>query len=111
MPTKKTPASEISVASLLAKAGKAYDHDIYANHIQMTITANELFVDFYYISPASGKSTPNTEHVQRAILPMNVAKGLATALANVVAKYEAENNITLPNSRDPDPDDKITIWP
>lgn len=111
MPTKKITAKDITVADLLSKAGKTFDRDSYSNHIQVAITANELFIDFYYISPAAGKSTPTMDHVQRIVIPVSIAKGLATALANVVVSYEAEHDTTLPNSREPDPEDKITIWP
>lgn len=111
MPTKKIPPKDISVADLLSKAGKTFDRDSYSNHIQVVITANELFIDFFYISPVVGKSTPTMDHVQRIIIPVSLAKGLTTALANVVASHETEHDTILPNSREPDPDDKITIWP
>lgn len=36
-------------------------------------------------------------------------KGLVTALANVIANWEAETKMSLPNTRAPDPNDKIKI--
>lgn len=113
MPTapKKEPG-QILVADLLAKAEKTFSGDIYVNHIQVSLTDHELFIDFYYTSPQVSKTSPvKMQHVGRMIAPVALAKGLATALANMVANYEADNNVNLPNSRIPDPSDKITIWP
>lgn len=111
MPTQKQK-TEIPTNDLLAKAKPADNPDLYANHIQVSISANELFIDFYYISPVVGNATkPIAKHIQRTISPIGMAKGLASALVNIVAIHEAEHNVTLPSTRDPDPNDKINLWP
>lgn len=111
MPTVITP-SQIDVSDLIEKAEKTFASDVYANHIQVTLTANELLLDFYYISPQPHKAEPvKMLHIGRMISPVGMAKGLATALANVVANHEAAHDLVLPNLRTPNPEDKITIWP
>lgn len=111
MATPKTK-TEITTSELLAKAKPANNPDFYANHIQVSISSNELFIDFYYISPVVGSSSkPTAQHIQRTVSPIGMAKGLASALANIVAAYEAEHNVTLPSSREADPNDKINLWP
>lgn len=110
MPTKKIPVKEMTVSELTTKATKSFERDSYSNHIQVAITPNELFVDFYYLSPSVSKTQPVVEHVQRVVVPVSLAKGLTTALANVIASYEAEHETVLANSREADPEDKITIW-
>lgn len=92
---------------------------MYANHAQVTLTNNELVLDFYYLSPdpaiITGKTHSRSKeaialHVQRTVAPLSLAKGLATAIANVVAVFEAEKSTTIPTTRTRMPEDKITIW-
>ena len=109
MPTRKINPKEIHVNELIDKANKTYERDVYANHVQVALTQNELFVDFYYVTPLGNK--PELQHVQRMVLPVSLAKGMASAIANVVALFEEDHNQTLANSREPDPEDKINIWP
>ena len=110
MPTQKQKTVNISVEDLLNKVTLSDKPDIYSNHIQVSISSNEMFLDFYYISPISGKQ-PKITHVQRVVAPVAMTKGLASALANIVAQYEDDHNVTLPTSRETQPEDKITIWP
>lgn len=108
-PTKTK--TEIPVNELLVKAVRSDNPDFYSNHVQVSISANELFIDFYYLSPTPGNAAkPIAKHIQRTISPIALAKGLASALANVIATYEEEHNVTLPTTREPGAEDKIKIW-
>lgn len=84
--------------------------DVYSNHARILISQNELFLDFYYIAPKPNTGEPETVRIQRIIFPLNVAKGLTMALANMVAQYESDHDITLPNTREKQKDDQISIW-
>jgi len=92
----------------------------YSNHIQVSLTNTEMIIDFFIVGPELALPSPGAYshtqkgkfiHVHRAIAPLPLAKGLASAIANVVAEYEADHQETLSNSRLPLPEDKITIWP
>lgn len=84
----------------------------YANHVQVVTSTNEVIVDFFLLAPSveGGQVSPVQRHTQRIVLPLNTMKGLVTALANVIANWEAETKMSLPNTRAPDPNDKIKIW-
>lgn len=96
------------------------DHELgaYANHVQVSITNSELILDFFFISPElnplqstrSGLKQGKLVHVQRTIVPLSLSKGIASAIANVVAEYEKNQKIVLVNSREAQPDDLIKIW-
>lgn len=90
---------------------------IYANHFQVLASGNELFLDVFQISPigATGDDVDRTreinpKHLVRIIVPLPTIKGLATVIANVAAHMEQQLGYTLPNLREPSPDDKIVIW-
>lgn len=86
--------------------------EIYANHAQVVVTANEIIIDLFELSPMlKDKYQKITAiHMQRILLPLSLGKGFATAIANTIAAFEADNGFILPNNRTPDPDDKIVIW-
>lgn len=108
MPPSKTKSKNEIAANQVKTSDTP---DIYANHIQVAISNNEMFLDFFYVKPSLEDATkPVITHVQRTVSPVAMAKGLASALANVIAKYEEDHNLTLPSSREPDPDDKVKIW-
>jgi hypothetical protein len=104
--------NEISINEVITKAQKREgEQDIYANHAQVAITNNEIFIDFYYVAPDIGKViSAKATHVQRMIIPLSLGKGLASAIANTVATFEAENSTSLPNYRGIQEGDKIKIW-
>lgn len=84
---------------------------LYANHAQLSITPNEIIVDLFVLAPIPGQAEkPEATLVQRVVIPHGLAKGLATALANLVAGYERETGKLIPFNRTPDPDDVIEIW-
>lgn len=82
----------------------------YANHVQIAMTANDLVIDFFLLEPVLGKDAPKARKIQRVYLPIIQAKGLATALANVVDSYEKIIGFALPNLRKPDESDTIKLW-
>jgi hypothetical protein len=107
----KSVTKEISFAELIAKSIESDGfHDTYANYAQITITNNELFIDFYYVRQ-NPKGSVQAQHAQRMILPHSLGKGLTNALANIITSFEEENGIVLPNSRQKQSDDKVEIWP
>lgn len=111
MPQSKRK-SEYTAAELLPKAKPSESPDIYANHIQVSVSGNEIFLDFYYISPnISDPQKPTIQHIQRTVSPIPLAKGLATAIANVVAMFEKDHDVVLPSARETNEMDLITIWP
>ena len=99
MPPKKTTSKPSQPGFPPVESG------LYFNHAQVTLSSNELTIDFFYISPKidsliSGQEKEATvNHIQRFIAPVSMAKGLANAIANVVANYEADNDIVLPTTR------------
>ena len=103
---------QYTLAELIQHGEKSFTSDVYANHVQVVLTNNELFLDFYYISPQASEEIPvKAVYAGRIIAPVGMAKGIATALANVVANHEEKHGIVMPNSRKSDQEDKITIWP
>lgn len=110
MPQSK-PKTEYKTSELVTKAEPTGNPDLYANHAQVSITANELFLDFYYISPKLSEPTkPVAKLIQRVVVPIGLGKGFTSAIANVIANFEAANNITLPLSREPQEEDRINLW-
>lgn len=108
MPSKKI-SNPINLIDLIGKIKEPAEIE-YSNFTQFVITNNELFMDFYFVSPNPGGAGATVKPVRRIILPLNLAKGSVEALANAIADYEADRNITLPNSRGHDPDDKMHVW-
>lgn len=82
----------------------------YANHVQIAISTNELFLDLYLVNPHPASSELQAEAIQRIVLPSGIAKGLASAIVNAIAGFEEETKINLPLQREPDPNDRITLW-
>lgn len=108
---EKKVKREIKISDLISSVKVPENPDIYVNHAQFAVSGNEVFVDLYFISPNPGDPHAVTAAFkQRIILPHTIVKGFATAMANSVARFELETNIVLPNQREQQPDDKITIW-
>ena len=102
---------EFPILELTQKAESSGHPDIYANHVMVVLTNTEFLIDFFKVSVLPGSSTElEAIHEQRIILPISGAKGLATAIANVIADHEEGQGVTLPNQREPREEDKITIW-
>lgn len=101
----------VTINDLISKI-KADDmpDEVYSNFVQFLISGNEVYIDFYQVSPVPGAKTLAVKMMQRVILPINMAKGTVTALANAIAAHEQNGGEILPNTRPTDPDDKIVIW-
>jgi hypothetical protein len=114
MATKKSTAREnLSPQDLIKKIKSDVEiKSTYSNHAQITVSANEMVIDFYTLEESIRHDGERmASHTQRVILPLSIGKGLASALANVVAAYEDATGTTLPNLRRKEEYDKITIWP
>jgi len=84
---------------------------VYANHAQISMTNNEIFLDFFRIDPlVEGGVSVEAVHVNRVIIPHSLGKGFATAIANVIAQYEEDHGTKVPNFRVPEGSEKIKIW-
>ena len=91
--------TSIPLEELLIQAESLDPGDaIYSNHVQVIFTQNEVFLDFYLISPISGKP-PQAAHVTRLVLVHSQMKGLAEAIVNLVDLFEKKNEVELPNLR------------
>ncbi len=98
------------VTDFLNKASLEKMDVTYANHVQIAISTNELFLDLYLVNPHPASSELQAEAIQRIVLPSGIAKGLASAIVNAIAGFEEETKINLPLQREPDPNDRITLW-
>ncbi len=59
-----------------------------------------MIIDFYLLAPEVGDYAQiKATHIQRVIIPLNMAKGLAGAISDTVAKFEQETGITLLDTR------------
>ena len=107
-----TQSKQVDINQIVAKDTLAEGASPYSNFAQVSISNFELIIDFYQLQPTPGRNPPvSAVQVHRVLIPLSLGKGLATAMANVIASYEAENNVVIPNGREPDPTDKIKIWP
>lgn len=74
--------------------------DLYCNHAQVSLSANDMILDFYLISPEVGNYEQlKAIHVQRIIIPLNMAKGLAGAVLEAVGMFEQQTGFTLFDTR------------
>lgn len=113
----KRKTQNVPISEILDKSSPEPENpDLYINHAQFIVTNQEIFIEFYYIVPT--QATDSANHMlakanlkQRIVLPLSLGKGLVSGLANAIAEYEADNQVTLPNNRDRSETDKLTIWP
>ena len=83
---------------------------IFANHAQLFIDDSDLIIDFYSLLPHPDlKPKPIMRPVARIVYPMTGAKGLASAVANLVVSYQNQNKLELPDKRGPDVKDTVKI--
>ncbi|MEJ5202573.1 MAG: DUF3467 domain-containing protein [Anaerolineales bacterium] len=100
--TKDLPSNRIRpILDLLKKAASVQTGpDIYCNHAQIHLSINDMIIDFYLLAPEVGDYAQiKATHIQRVIIPLNMAKGLAGAISDTVAKFEQETGITLLDTR------------
>lgn len=102
MPTKKTlPANALNTVLSKAKNTQV-GPDIYSNLQRVVITQNELFIDFYAMTPDLVNSEhPQVNHLQRVILPLMVAKDFSRILSNIAGNIEIsdiESTESAPNT-------------
>lgn len=113
MPSNKIPSNKFYQPQNIP----VYDEETllkeihYSNHVKIGITSNEIILDFYLLTFKSEEGLkPTAIPIQRINLPIGLGKGLATAIANVIATFEADNMTTINNQREAQPEDKIVIW-
>lgn len=76
--------------------------DIYCNHAQISLSINEMTIDLYLLLSKIGSSDEViATHIQRVIIPLNMAKGLAGAITEMINNFEKETGIKLIDSRFP----------
>jgi hypothetical protein len=102
----------VSTAPIIEKAKDIRELPvIYANHAQFSVNPNEIFIDLYRLEPEPGEAgNIQAFLLQRVVIPLGLAKGFATGLANIVAGVEKALGIVVPLNREPDPEDTIKIW-
>lgn len=83
---------------------------VHSNHAQFIVTGNEIIIDLYHASPDLTAQNLQLSHVVRIDLPLTIGKGFVEALANTIAQYERDHDVSLPNSRQKDESDLINIW-
>lgn len=83
----------------------------YSNHIRLSLTENELILDFYQILISRVQpGSIDLSLIHRLIVPSGNAKGLAEALVNVIVNTEQQQNIKLPLQRESQPGDRVQLW-
>lgn len=72
--------------------------DIYANHVQLSVSQYDVVLDFYRLSPTY-KNLEKIEAalVQRIVLPLSAIKGLSGALNETIEVFERDTKIVLPD--------------
>jgi len=101
----------VNTADLIAKATDKSGDTIYANHAQFSIGANEINLDFFVLGPSPLDSTvPHAIFVKRIVIPWGLVKGVVTALANLILRFERDTGQSIPNNREKQADDILEIW-
>lgn len=85
---------------------------VYSNYAQFVISDTELFLDFYFLEPPKPEyvGKPIATLVARVAVPNSMAKGITTALANVIENHDQIKKVKLINQRGKHPTDTIEIW-
>ena len=105
----KNPNSTV-VQTLLQKVESSQNPDIYSNHAEISFSGMDFIIDFYRLGRKVGSEVVSATHIQRVYLPLNLAKGITSAIANLIGTYEKDANITLPNSRTQQEGDVFDLW-
>jgi hypothetical protein len=106
------PREYVDLNSVIKAAKNQEDAPrLYANHATFSITMNEIHIDLYRIEPNEADSRKiKAVMLQRLIIPIGLAKGFATALANLIAGYEKITGLKIPNNRTRDESDAFVLW-
>lgn len=98
----------------LGKAEGPFLEPKYSNQILMSASAHDITLDFYWL----GQKPPTSDTegagiaklVDRIIISYSNAKGLVTALANLISDRETETGFEFPLTRGPREEDILQIW-
>lgn len=106
---KNSPTNQIDLFDLIKKAVSVQNGpDIYCNHAQIHVSINDMIIDLYLLSPEIGDQTQvKATHVQRVIIPLNMAKGLAGAILDSISRFEQDTHLVLPDTRSEIPPEPI----
>jgi hypothetical protein len=109
---KETGPKVYKLSDLQARAVKLPpEASTYANYVYMMIQGGELYLDFYTIEPKPEDSKVLfMVHKSRMVLPIGVAKGLVSGLANVILRHEDDTQQIISDGRGQVPGDTVDIW-
>ena len=95
---KKVASNNLDIEGIVRKAKNAQaGSDIYSNHQRITATNNEIFIDFYVLTPdPTNNNLPIATFLQRVILPITVGLELGTSI------QLAAKNVRVTVTFDPD---------
>lgn len=102
----------VSIADLLKSAVKLPPAQaVYSNYAYMSIQGAELYIDFYTIEPKT-EDANDLFMVQKAriIIPLGIAKGLVSAIANIILTHQRDYHVELPDARGHIDADLVDTW-
>lgn len=74
--------------------------DLYSNHVQITSSLHDFALDFYRLAPSREHGqTVKATLLQRIFIPTSMAKGLASALSEIIKEFEDGTGIELIDSK------------
>ena len=103
---------EVNIDELIKAAQELPpDREIFSNYVRMTLQGTEMYLDFYTLEPTPGEINPPVAKFRaRVIMPVFMAKGFVSGLANVILNHEANTGGELPDLRGHWPNDKVDVW-
>lgn len=105
MATQKTGATNksraIKIEDLLSKE-REMGPTTYANHVQFTVTPQEILVDFHLIHPGINGQDFRAQHMQRLVLPYGMGRAMVTALSNLLDQTETDRAAGLLDPQPPE---------
>lgn len=90
--------NQMSIDDLLNMATDLTENRMsYVNHARFSVGPNEVILDLYVVVPNPVRSEPPQAHrLQRVIMPIALAKDLATRLIEGTSRWEELAGINLP---------------
>lgn len=83
----------------------------YANYVHFLAGQYDITIDFFHLATdVSNMEILNPQLVRRVVIPISMAKGFVTAMANSIVLLEEGTGLEVPLLREPNPNDKIKIW-
>lgn len=100
MPTKKN--TTLNTDALMRKAESVQQGlDLYSNLQRVTGTLSEVVIDFYAMAPNRRDSeNPQMTHLQRIIIPYEVAKNLGRVISEIVEEFPKHEDAVITASKE-----------